>query len=230
MRTLRCRPARGRRSRHAPGHGASWLLVLAFGGVAMAESAGAETAREARRFDVRAVPIEAPCPDKPDSKPDRRGLDRGRLLPRVSFPLEQLSAFGQAGVPGHEIADHVLFDELSDAVYYGIKRTTRKAVKSYLIDMSDLDRKLGELKSRRRQAVEQVDPAGQPRKRLRFDFGISHFLPEVEMRYKLQGGSIKFSLDAEGAFDFSYRNTWMGRTEIRIGVDDGYRLQCRFGF
>jgi hypothetical protein len=165
-----------------------------------------------------------------EAKDDRpRGLklrlDRDRLVPRVSIEMESLASFHRAAVPGQGLRDHVLFEEMSDAVRRGAKRATRKAVRNYLLEAVNLDRGI----DRVREGIR-----GKPSAKRDIDWhvGIHSMLPEIGMRYRLNHGSVRFVVGAEGDAGIKFKDNRFERAEFSavFDGDDTFYVRARLGF
>jgi len=186
-------------------------------------------------------------PDRPDAESARSNgparkvvvesrlapFARERILPRVSMQLEAFSAFRHAE-PDRDIGDLLLHDEMTREVRRGVERATRRAVKDFLIHVTEVDRLVERL---RRRGKALVDPAGGPggpgrARNVRFDVGFHRLMPEVQMRYGVGHGDLRFSVDAEGSVSVQYRDVRMTRGSVVVGFDgdDTYRLNWNVGF
>jgi hypothetical protein len=152
-------------------------------------------------------------------------LDRDRLVPRVSIEMESLASFHRAAGPGMGLRDHVLFNEMSDAVRRGAKRATRKAVRNYLLEAVNLDRGIDHV----RQEIRGVPSAERA---IDWHVGFHHMLPEVGMRYRLNHGSVRFMVGAAGDAGFRFRDDRFERAEFSavFDGDDTFYVRARLGF
>lgn len=165
--------------------------------------------------------------DAEDDKP--RGLklrlDRDRLAPRVSIEMESLASFHRAAGPGLGLRDHVLFEEMSDSVRRGAKRVTRKAVRNYLLEAVNLDRGIDRVR-------EGIRGAPSAERDIDWHVGIHSMLPEVGMRYKLNHGSVRFTVGAAGDAGFKFKDDRFERAEFSavFDGDDTFFVRARLGF
>jgi len=176
-----------------------------------------------------ALAAEAPKADTKAKEGERRGLnlrlDRERLAPRVSIEMESLASFHRAAGPGMGLRDHVLFDEMSDAVRRGAKRATRKAVRDYLLEAVHLDRGIDNV----RREIRGVPSA---ERNIDWHVGFHHMLPEVGMRYRLSHGSVRFMVGAAGDAGFKFKDDRFERAEFSavFDGDDTFYVRARLGF
>lgn len=176
-----------------------------------------------------AVAAEAPKADTEAKADERRGLrlrlDRERLVPRVSIEMESLASFHRAAGPGIGLRDHVLFDEMSDAVRRGAKRATRKAVREYLLEAVHLDRGI----DRVRDGIRGTPSAERD---IDWHVGFCHMLPEVGMRYRFDHGSVRFIVGAAGDAGLKFKDDRFERAEFSavFDGDDTFYVRARLGF
>jgi len=158
-------------------------------------------------------------------------------LHRVEVPMESLSAFHNAVVPGESLTDHIMFEQLSDEVSRGFMRATKRALKDYVLESVELDRVIDRIRRKRddrRSAKAGAVDGGSPlgRRRLDFDFGIHSFVPEVEMTYRVSGGDVTLELNAEGEIGMRYHVAGRKFADVGIGFDGdgsfGFSFRCGF--
>jgi len=193
-----------RRSRRSALRNVGIVLAatLAFFATAQAADPRPPDPEPGRPVEFRAAPrlVVAPGP----ARPTLTARERGRLLTRVAVPMESLSAYPVSSSPEFDAFQPVLFDEMSDEVYRGVRRATGRALRNYLLEVTDLERKIAVwIDSRRggRDGALESDNTG----RVRFDVGLHRFIPEAQMRYEMPHGSLKFVLGAQGAIGVRYR-------------------------
>jgi hypothetical protein len=176
-----------------------------------------------------ALAAEAPKAETESNADKPRGLnlrlDRERLVPRVSIEMESLASFHRAVGPGMGLRDHVLFDEMSDAVRRGAERATRKALRNYLLDAVNLDRGIDHV----RQEIRGVPSA---KRNVDWHVGFHHMLPEVGMRYRLNHGSVRFMVGAGGDAGVKFSDDRFERAEFSATFDgdDTFYMRARLGF
>ena len=192
----------------------SLMAVMLLGGTTMA----GETAWT---FEQRA--------DKPriDNPRTQRTIRLGGqiLTPRIAFELQSIHTFRRTALPG-QVHDHVMSDEMSANVRRGLKRATRRAVKSYLMEAIHLDRGFKHVKTRiRGDGTTEV-------RSLDFRFGFSSQVPQVSVGTAVGLGSMKFKIRGDGAVGIHYRNPRFGQSGISAGFDgdDTYEIRARIGF
>jgi hypothetical protein len=189
----------------------------------------------ALRGDSPGSRIVEPPDLKIEKAPDSSSLYHQQLLRRVARPLETLSAHEVAAMPGHDLRDHILYEDLNRQVLRSLEKTTKRRVEQYLIDKMALDRVFGGRLSRDRQAAPTqagMAPGLLPRKRLDVDLRISHALPKLQMNYLTTGGQLNFSVGAHGNVNLGYRDARMQNASIQAGYDGdgGYSLGCSIAF
>lgn len=160
---------------------------------------------------------------------------RKNILPRVSMQLEALSAFRDAE-PDRDIREQMMFDEMSRDVRHSVERATKRAVKDFLMEVTEVDRLVERL---RRRGKAMVDPAGDGipgrpggGKKVRFDVGFHRLMPNVQMRYGVGPGTFRVNVDAEGAFGVQYQDYRVTHASIAAGFDgnDTYRIGLNVNF
>ncbi len=161
-------------------------------------------------------------PSKPESRakaPTFR-FDTKKLVPRVSIELESLSAYRRIAQPGHQLQDHVLFDQLAANVRRDVERMTRKAVKNYLLEVINLDRGIDSIKTQIR---------GEPAERssMRFRLGFHSRLPVVGVSYDTGPGEMGLKVGADGAVGLHYRDSRMKQADFSASFDGEDRFEIR---
>ena len=162
-------------------------------------------------------------PSKPESRakaPTFR-FDTKKLVPRVSVELESLSAYRRVAQPGHQLQDHVLFDQLAASVRRDVERMTRKAVKNYFLETINLDRGIARVKIRVR------GEPGEQRSSMRFRLGFHSRLPVVGMSYNTGPGQMSLKVGADGAVGLHYRDRRMKQADFSAGFDGEDRFEIR---
>jgi hypothetical protein len=176
----------------------------------------------------------------PHPRPERRRefkRSNHRLrneLHRVEVPMESLSAFHNAVVPGESLSDHIMFEQLSDEVSRGFLRATKRALKDYMLESVELDRVIDRIRRRRddRRQTRAGARSQHGRRRLDFDVGIHSFVPEVEMTYRVSGGDVSLEVNAEGEIGMRYRAGGRKFADVGIGFggDGSFGFSFRCGF
>lgn len=191
-----------------------------------------------RAGDTPLVPLDLPATRDTDSnrpsplnwrdvrEPRGPHSYEGRLKHLVGFQWESVSALNGAILPGAELVDQVVFQQMNKEGRRGAQIATHRAVKEYLLELTDLDRVLdGVTFGRRgRESVSGGDRG------LGFNVHFTHGLPKVEMRYPLGGGTLKFGLGAQGAVQVEYNASGLARVGVGYDGDNRYRLFTRVGF
>lgn len=157
-----------------------------------------------------------------------------RFVTSVNMQMEALSSFTRTTEHGRQIQDNVMYAEHSRAVERTLLRSTRRAFKDYLMEVSTVNRLIERYKSKGLQTIglETLDGArGGNRSRFGFDFGISHFRPEIGVEYEIGRSSFKLSVDGRGQAGFRYRNPRWGGNQVSLGYDgeDVYYLSWHVG-
>ena len=147
-------------------------------------------------------------------------FDTKRLVPRVSLELESLSAHRRVSQPGQQLQDHVLFDRLAADVRRDVERMARKAVKNYLMEAINLDRKINKVKMQVRG--EQVEQRG-----MSFRLGFHSQLPVVGMSYDTGPGEMGLKIGADGAVGLHYRDGRMKQADFSATFDGEDRFEFR---
>jgi hypothetical protein len=149
-----------------------------------------------------------------------------RLVPRVSAEMESLSA-RHVSAPGHQLPHHVLYEELAASVRRDVERQTRKAVKSYLMDVINLDRGIDSLKARvRGESGEPGDPT-EKRSSVHYRLGFHSGLPVVGLSYNTGPGELSFKVGADGAVGLRYRISRMREADVSAAFDGEDRFEVR---
>lgn len=148
-------------------------------------------------------------------------IDRSRLVPRVSNELESLTAFELLAQPGTGIQDHAMFEELRDKILRRGEKTTRRALRDQLLEMTGLDRSFSSGRSNR-------DARGP----MRFTFGVHSFRPEVGLKYRLGGTAFRIRLDSSGELGLGLSRNGARRSGITATYDgdQAFGLRARLGF
>ncbi len=161
-------------------------------------------------------------PSKPESRAKARTFrfDTRGLQWRVSLELESLSAYRRIAQPGHQLQDHVLFDQLAANVRRDVERMTRKAVKNYLLEVINLDRGIDSIKTQIR---------GEPAERssMRFRLGFHSRLPVVGVSYDTGPGEMGLKVGADGAVGLHYRDSRMKQADFSASFDGEDRFEIR---
>jgi len=184
-----------------------------------------------QRFEIGSTPHLRPERWR-ESKRSRHRLRKE--LHRVELPMESLSAFHNAAVPGESVTDHIMFEQLSDEVSRGFMRATKRALKDYMLESVELDRVIDRIRRRRDDRRQARTGAGSQlgRRRLDFDVGIHSFVPEVEMTYRVSGGDVMLEVNAEGEIGMRFRAGGRKFADVGIGFggDGSFGFSFRCGF
>jgi len=146
-----------------------------------------------------------------------------RFVTSVNMQMEALSTFTKTAVPGTAMQDNVMYSEHTRAVERTLLRTTRRAFRDYLMEVSTVNRLIERYKSKGLQSV-GLDKLGGGtsrggRSRFGFDFGISHLRPEVGVEYEVGRNSFKLSVSGTGQAGFRYRHPRWGGSQVSVGYD-----------
>jgi hypothetical protein len=184
------------------------LLVL---GVA----AGPTPAAEARQA----------APQAPKRSGMKLRLDDTRLVPRVSVAMESLSTFHRGVQPGGSLHDHVMFDEMSEAVRDSAKSVTRKAVRNYLFETINLDRGIERVKA-------DVRGERSSKRSIRFRLGFHSAKPLLGVQSTLGRSTWRFRAGADGEVAVGLTSDRFERAEMSVILDedDTVFLHGRLGF
>ena len=152
-------------------------------------------------------------------------LHAQKLMPRVFVELESLSAYHRVVEPGHQLQDHVLFDQLAANVRRDVERMTRKAVKNYLMEVINLDRGIDSLKSRVRG-----EPTG--RRSMHFRLGFHSQLPVVGVKFDAGPGELGLKVGADGAVGLHYNAGPYNQADFSANFDgeDRFEIRARLAF
>lgn len=215
------------RARHGP---MAWVLIAVatmwLGGTSQAGERNPRGLRPAEDTPDFATLLRR-MPQSPAAQPQREGAlqhFQRKLLPRVGFQMESISAFSTTGMPGADIQDHVLYDQMTDAVRAGAKRATRKALKHVLTGA--LENKINRLRSP--VGIGDSGSRADDPRRIRWDVSISSS-PDVSMRYRLGQGQMRLRVGVDGGASVSYKVQGNARTEISVGTngDGAFALSYR---
>jgi len=194
------------------------VLVLA----ASSAQAGDE-ARELMDFSAGSPPPAEAVRPEPTRTSSFALVRTGRFLDGVNLQMEAMSAYSQTSQPGGRVQDNVMYEEHSLAVERSLLRSTRRAVRDYLMEVTAADRLIERYKKKGLQSVglDTLGGSGEPgkRRRLGFDFGISHFRPEVGLEYEVGRSSFKFSVSGDGRVGVRFRDPRWGGNNVSVGYD-----------
>ena len=112
------------------------------------------------------------------------------LLPRMSKQLSRLAPINPGPVPGLPFEDDIRMGELTRQVSRRMESAAGRALQDFLMDTTALGRVAEIEKSHRSKN-------GRSRSRS-IIFGVSHGLPEVELKYKRARGTMRLGLAANG--------------------------------
>ena len=166
---------------------------------------------------------EPPKPERRAKAPTFR-FDTKKLAPRVSMELESLSSYRSMAQPGHQLQDHVLFEQMKASVRRDVERMTRQAVKTYLMEAINLDRGIASVKTRIRG--EPSEP-GEQRRSVHYRLGFHSGLPVVGMSYDAGPGVMGLKVGADGAVGLTYRDSRMRQADFAVGFDGEDRFDVR---
>jgi hypothetical protein len=157
-----------------------------------------------------------------------------RFASRVQFQMEAMSTFTKTSAPGRELHDNLMYDEFSQAVERDLVRSTRRALRDYLMEVTAVNELLERMKhkSMLRVGLEGGgDTAGGRARNLGFGFGISSLRPSMDMDYEVGRSSFRFSLDGSGSVGLRYRNPRLGGNVVSAGYngEDAYYLSWQIG-
>ena len=172
-------------------------------------------------FSSARVPVAKTAP--PDKARTAFAPSRaGRFVDGVSIQMEAMSTFAKTAQPGWALHDNLMYAEHSQAVERSLLRTTRREFRDYLMQVTAVDQLIERYKSKGMRTV-GLDKLGGSRqgspRHFGFDFGISHFRPEVGVEYAVGRSSFKLSVDGDGSAGFRFRNARWGGNQVSLGFD-----------
>jgi len=188
------------------------------------------------RIELRApvVPFAADAPLVTETSIDDArsfGVRGSRFLDTYLTPrLEQQM---NVVAPAHPVLDHstdmidyVLYDELSATAERRARRGVKRAFQDYMIETTSLNSLIGSIKGKsgKTSAGGEVFGVG---------LGASHWLPEVELRYRKLNHSLRFRVGLHGSAGLTFQHQQMTRTRVFLGWDardDALDLNIRLGF
>jgi len=147
-----------------------------------------------------------------------------RFVNGVNMQMEAMSTYEKTAYPGSAVQDNLMYAEHSQAVQSSLVRTTRRAFRDYLMQVTTVDQLIEHYKSKGMQSVGLNNLTGTRKgsgSRFGFDFGFSHFRPEVGVEYEVGRSTFKLSVDGEGRAGFRYRNPRWGGNQVSLGFDGG---------
>ncbi|MCH7780478.1 MAG: hypothetical protein IH848_06495 [Acidobacteria bacterium] len=158
----------------------------------------------------------------------RPGFFKGHLLPRMSRQLGEVASIYALETPRDRFDRSSLHDWVSDAVAYRVRRATRKAVRTYLLEEIAVGSWVESLRVGRHGF-------GQPAAGRATDFGIevSHGIPVVGMRHRSAVGTTRVAFGLDGSVKVRFRPTRSISARLAADYDadlSQYRVSCRFGF
>jgi hypothetical protein len=155
------------------------------------------------------------------------GFCTGHLLPRLNRHLESVPAVRPLPVAGEDAAGQALYEYVLESARYQAERGARKALKSYLLEVTSLDYLYRSLKGERRARTKREGTA--------VDYGVrvSHRAARLEIRSELHGGELTAGIDSRGGVGLQYDRSQ--RTALRLMArydarDRSYDFSLRFDF
>ena len=158
----------------------------------------------------------------------RPGFFKGHLLPRMSRQLGEVASIYALETQRDQFDRSSLHDWVSDTVAYRVRRATRKAVRTYLLEEIAVGSWVESLRVGRHGL-------GQPAAGRATDFGIevSHGIPVVGMRHRSAVGTTRVAFGLDGSVKVRFRPTRSISARLAADYDadlSQYRVSCRFGF
>jgi hypothetical protein len=205
------------------------LFQALAGSCALALVASPSLAGDSKRGTLNLSVVEAPLAKTALANRPRTAFapaHTARFFDGVNMQMEAMSTFTATSRPGTAVQDNLMYAEHSQAVERSLVRTTRRAFRDYLMEVTAVNELIETYKNKGMRSVglEQINGTrvgGQGRGRLGFDFGVSHFRPEVGVEYETGGSSFKLSVDSQGKAGFRYRNPRWGGNQVSVGFDGG---------
>lgn len=155
------------------------------------------------------------------------GFYNGHLLPRLNRHLESVPAVRPLAVTGDDAAGQAVYEYVLASARHQAERSARKALKSYLLEVTSLDYVYRSLRGERN--------SGRVREERAVDCGvrISHGAARLELRGKLRGGELTAGVDSRGGVGLEYDRSQ--RTALRLMArydarDRSYDFSFRFDF
>jgi hypothetical protein len=155
------------------------------------------------------------------------GFYNGHLLPRLNRNLESVPTLRPLPVAGDDASGQAVYEYVLASARHQAERSARKALKSYLLEVTSLDyvyRSLrGEQKSRKAGEERAVD----------YGVRISHGAARLEVRGKLQNGEFVAGVDSRGGVGLEYDRSQRTALRLRARYDARDRscdLSFRFDF
>jgi hypothetical protein len=148
------------------------------------------------------------------------------LVPQLSRQLDDVAPAHPAVSRGDDWIDYVLHEDLTASVERGARSGARQALRSFVLETTLLDKMVSSAKGRwsgPRRSRGGVD----------LDLGISNWLPELELGYRVGVSTMRIRLDAQGSASVAFSHQRFTRTRVLAGYDaanGGYGLSLRFGF
>ena len=145
-----------------------------------------------------------------------------RFANGVNIQMEAMSAYAKTSLPGRALHDNLMYAEHSQAVERSLVRTTRREFRDYLMQVTAVDQLIERYKSKGMQSVGLGKLGGSQagsRRHFGFDFGVSHFRPEVGVEYTVGRNRFKLSVDGDGSAGFRFRNPRWGGNQVSLGYD-----------
>jgi hypothetical protein len=155
------------------------------------------------------------------------GFYNGHLLPRLERNLESVPAVRPLPVAGEDASGQAVYEYVLESARHQAERSARKALKSYLLEVTSLDYLYRSMRGERK--------ARGPRKERAVDCGvrISHGAAKLELRGRLRGGELTAGVDSRGGIGVEYDRSqrtalrFMARYDAR---DRSYDFSLRFDF
>jgi hypothetical protein len=192
-----------------------------------------ELATEEIREIVAARPRATPALHETVTRPEvtfRGRLDDSRRLlsntqsfqaqwfSNIELYLERVSHGDLATYPGRALHEEMYYEGVNQATYNGLRRATGRALEEYFFAETGLDRIVENFG----HSVGQTKLAGKlssPRA-LSIDFGISSYMPEVQLKPRIGDDMMRIRIRAAGSVSLAYRTgRWGGQCWISARVD-----------
>jgi hypothetical protein len=159
------------------------------------------------------------------------------LMPRMNRSFETYGGVWLTRDAPGAVHQDVVYDVWSRAAEKQAERATRRALADYVLEETSLSRAFSRLtRSSRVFGSPELTEGRRRAGTVRWDAGISHGLPKVDMLYSVGArgqAEVKFSLAAFGRFRVDFRPGQLTRTRLRatwLFVENEYRVGANFAF